>query len=443
MSRLLFSLLSFTFILSNAVAQSVESEIYLEIEQGFEDKGQIFNELLDSYEKILVENKILLDTTAKSRRLFVHLVGQSQEFGRILPMHEEALELQLILSLKHLADAIITVQQRDSVAFSTSTLASVFNKIYANESNARTWQNNVRDALGQLKQEDWEHPFYRALTLFLSANFSDLRFISTDRIWESESDYKRLDPSLTIEKRNILNINENVKDKLFINGEIMDDVADLSFKVKQFYTTNRGLSKEETGTNIKDPNYDGWDLPFFSHLDLKSANEEIEETRDLMLAEIKKESPDWREFRMLCNMEEFWISSRRFLELTETQNLREIHPQAHIRIITPKRDTSDDITQELDIIANTVTQLRNKEALRVFGESYEAILNRQNFFLNDALKLRYLESQFPLLIMVNPQRSSHATPPPVDEIRTGPPPAEEKRTLPPRPKIPPPPAGGN
>ncbi|XOV66512.1 MAG: hypothetical protein ACFHU9_12870 [Fluviicola sp.] len=440
MIRLLILLITCFFTTTDVSSQSIESQLFEELQGSFKAEGEDLNKVLDAYEAVLVENKILKDTSAFSRRLFTHLVGQSEELGRILPMNEAALEFQLAHSMDHMERSILAVMARDSNAFSESSLAKVFDAMYSNDPKERTYQNNVRNALGILTSEDWEHPFYRALTLFLSANFSDLRYETSDQIYESANDYKKLSNKLVFEGRNILDIQKNAAGHILIKTYHISDPAAIKDFVIRFYTMNRSLSQEEVKENIKNDSYEGWNYPFYSHLDLESINSEIDDQRELMISEVGKEYPDWIEFRRLNIKEEYWINCRRFLEISNANNLKIIHPHAHVRLVTYRGDSINDISEELNAITLAVTQLRNDEALNVFGESYEVILNRQNFFLNDALKLRYLENQFPLIIMVNPSRRGHSQPPPTDEmvlpppVYATPPPTDEIRTPPP-PKV--------
>ena len=242
---------------------------------------------------------------------------------------------------------------------------------------------------------------------------------------QSETDYARLSRSLgvnvhSIDARNVCIIRSNKLGHLNIRGKIVDTTDALKPILRDFMSFNRNLSREQSIERIQDKTYEGYNYPFFSIISDSELNSQIR-TITQQLDTVQNSE---RLRKNLIWVRALWIQKKHFLHAIQRENLKEIQSQAHFRIEPQVRD-QEHVNELLVPILEVISELRNVEAEARFGESFDAISKRSNFLLNDHFKLRYLENQYPLFILVNPERISNGFGPPPEKVVTKPLPEQD------------------
>lgn len=220
---------------------------------------------------------------------------------------------------------------------------------------------------------------------------------------------KKLDittPPVKIEDRNIFEIKANAANRLMIRNEIIENSDDISERVLEFYRMNRGLTAEQTRNLIKQESYRGYDFPFYSRVTLDKIVEEVDKNeKELALAEEKGDEAFITFYETTMND---WMKKEAAIKTLGVDELIEIHPQAHIRIVVQQETEYRLFAKIHSEIQEALTELRNEAAMKYFGESYEKMSKRKaqdkSDEKGDGKKMKAIEVLFPeSIIEVKPK----------------------------------------
>ena len=202
-------------------------------------------------------------------------------------------------------------------------------------------------------------------------------------------------PPVPVEQRCIMAIKANNKNQLMVRDEIMTDRDKISERIVEFYTKNEKI----TGTNINN-------FPLYTFSSMAYINKKIDETiaRTEMM-EAEEYSDEMIEFTYSQLAE--WEKKKRALKLYGASTLPEVDQTANIRIEVQTATDYGLFSKIHSEIQEGIYELRNKEALRLFEESYAVIEKRFNQDENneDRQKLDLLEILYPArIIEVTPKQ---------------------------------------
>jgi biopolymer transport protein ExbD len=87
-------------------------------------------------------------------------------------------------------------------------------------------------------------------------------------------------PPPPIQQRDICAIVANSSNQLMVRGEIVENPDDISDLVLEFFQKNEKLSKNETERYAMDPNYPGYEFPFYNRFGMAMLDRKIQEATD-------------------------------------------------------------------------------------------------------------------------------------------------------------------
>ena len=407
---LLFLILSYS-----AQAQSVEDKVLEQLNISFEEEGVHLNDLVREYESELMDAGFLESTDLEGWKMLLKEMSSRGFVAHVASGNVALLNIEFQLSLQHFTRAVKNVELADSNAYRTSAIHAFVERYprplrSAVPTTSYLWQT-VNNADAVLK----EHPLYKQLIVLIVANYSFLLDNSSDKILQSETDYSRWIMAFgghipSFEERNICQVRIGHNGEIKARRNVVAEMQEIKPVLRDFMTFNRSLSIEETEKYIKDHSYEGYNMPFFSQVSDAEINIEIEKLN----AQIDTLEVNSQPYKQSVFMRELWVQKKQFLHASGGQILKEIHRQAHFRIenFTNRQETVDEAMVPL---LQVISELRNEECEKVFGESFDTVSQRNNFLLNDHFKQHYLENQFPLYILVNSNRI-HSEPPPQEVI---------------------------
>ncbi len=399
------------FLTFNLSAQTVEDEVLEELRISFKEEGLNLKGLVKEYEDLLIEGKLLKDGSVKSwENLLRNMCGRGV-IAHVASYDLEIVELEFQLSLQHFSKAVTKVKKADELRFVKSDLHPFIERYPQSKFNAEPTLTYLYQTFDGASKDLEKHDLYKHLLVLTIANFTDILDNSGDKILRSESDYARWIRSLggnipLMESRNICRVQINALDQVMIRNERTDSAQFIKPTISAFLTYNRSLTLEETAEKIKDRSYEGYDLPFFSHITDAQINEKIEAINSQL-----DTVSDNRMLKGLIWTREQWLRKKHFLHTNGGEYLKEIHGDAHLELISTTNNPQQ-INELLVPVLEVLAELRNEECLAVFGESFAEVSKRNNFLLNDHYKLRYLENKFPLFILVNPNQYMYPDGPP-------------------------------
>jgi biopolymer transport protein ExbD len=201
-------------------------------------------------------------------------------------------------------------------------------------------------------------------------------------------------PPVDVEFRNILAIKANAQNQLMVRGEIISDPDKISEKIVEFYSKNEKVndltnnfpmysrvSKSVINTNIRQIEYEA------EQLEAQGASAEMIDFKYNQLAE--------------------WEKKATALKLYGANELPEIHFQANIRVEVQDATSYELFAKIQTEIEEGIYELRNDEAMRLFGEPYGTIKTRfaQDQNGADKEKLNLLDILYPArIIEVTPKK---------------------------------------
>jgi biopolymer transport protein ExbD len=189
---------------------------------------------------------------------------------------------------------------------------------------------------------------------------------------------KKLDippEDVEIDTRNVFEIKANASNRLMIRDEIIENPDDISERVLEFYRMNRGLTAEQTRELIKQESYKGFNFPFYSRVKLDEITEKVDENeRELANAEEEGDEAFITFYETTMNK---WMKKETAIKTLGVDELIEIHPQAHIRIVVQQKTEYKLFAKIHSEIQEALTELRNEAAMKYFGETYEKMSKRK------------------------------------------------------------------
>ncbi len=202
-------------------------------------------------------------------------------------------------------------------------------------------------------------------------------------------------PPVPVEKRCIMAIKANNKNQLMVRDEIMSNPDMISERIVKFYRENEKV----TVPNLND-------FPQYTRISMSAINRKIDEA--LQAAE-KMEDEDYPSEMIDFKYSQLaeWEKKKRALKLYGENELPEIDQTANIRIEVQTATNYSLFAKIHTEIEEAIYELRNKEAERLFKESYGVIKKRFNQDENadDRQRLDLLEILYPArIIEVTPKQ---------------------------------------
>lgn len=217
-----------------------------------------------------------------------------------------------------------------------------------------------------------------------------LIFFLVTTTMEKDTAYLRQIPKLLenppevppIEKRNICEIKANRQNELLFRGERLADPDKISDKIIEFYTMNENLTERQTAALIQDPSYKGYKFPFYSYVTASKIQENIEKEYILQEEAEAVDNMEFVEFHDKAIAD--WQEKQKALRVLNANELKELHPQAHIRVDV-QRDTEYQLFAKIQSeIEEAIYALRDKAAKKYFNESYGTMKKRRENDKSDA-----------------------------------------------------------
>lgn len=214
-------------------------------------------------------------------------------------------------------------------------------------------------------------------------------------------------PAPPLEPRNICEIRANNQNQLLFRKEAVEDPSKISEKIVEWYRMNENLSESQMSQKIKDNGYEGYNFPFYSYVTKEVIQENIDRQYDLADQAEAVENYEIMKFHMDAVNE--WQGKMRAIKLLGKSVLKEIHPQAHIRVEVQQKTEYELFATIQSEIQEALFELRDEAAKEIFQESYATIKKRyENDKADkkgDKKKLELLEILYPgRIIEVKPKR---------------------------------------
>lgn len=204
-----------------------------------------------------------------------------------------------------------------------------------------------------------------------------------------------------IEKRNICEIKANSRNELLFRNVPLSNPDKISDKIVEFYRKNENLTPSQTAANIRNEGYLGYTFPFYSFVTL----EEI--ATNIKIEEIKLDEADAVDNGDLVEFHDKairdWREKEKALKTLKQNQLKEIHPQAHIRIDVQQQTKYELFAKIQSEVEEAIYELRDDAAKKYFQESYGVIKQRRAMDKSDAKgdqkKLDVLDVLYPARII--------------------------------------------
>jgi len=196
-----------------------------------------------------------------------------------------------------------------------------------------------------------------------------------------------LDQDVEVEKRNILAIKANNQNQLMVRGEVFSDPSKISEFILKFYQTNE---------KVNDPSNN---FPMYSTTTLALCEQQMTEL-DSQIEEAERVGNSKLAEFFLSSYDE-WNKKKQALKLYGKDEMRELAVQAHIRIEVQEQTAYSIFSQIHNEIEEAIFELRDKECMRLFSESYGILKRRhaQDSDPKDKSKLDLLEILYPARII--------------------------------------------
>lgn len=210
-----------------------------------------------------------------------------------------------------------------------------------------------------------------------------------------------------VEDRNICEIRANSQNALLFRDEELKDQDKISEKILEFYRMNEGLTETQTAERIKQQTYEGFNYPFYSFISVKGIEDAISSEYELAEKAEEAGNDDLAEFHYKSIDE--WKKKQKVLKTLGTDELKEIHPQAHVRVVVQQRTDYELFAKIQSEIEEAIYELRDEAAKKYFGESYGVMKTRRAMDKadekGDQPKLDVLEVLYPArIIEVRPKK---------------------------------------
>ncbi len=178
-----------------------------------------------------------------------------------------------------------------------------------------------------------------------------------------------------IEDRNICEIRANSQNALLFRNEELEDPNEISEKILEFYRMNEVLTESQTEARIQQSSYEGYNYPFYSFITLKGIEDAIE--KEYKLAEEAEAVDNYDIADFHYKSVDDWKKKQKALQTLGINELKEIHPQAHIRVVVQQRTEYKLFAKIQSEIEEAIYELRDDAAKKYFGESYGVMKTRR------------------------------------------------------------------
>ncbi|XLS28087.1 ExbD/TolR family protein [Flavobacteriaceae bacterium M23B6Z8] len=216
-------------------SERIETKIMDCTYQAFEDNGEAFKAAVVDYENLLIEEKILVDSSGKSYVRALRNIADVKKSNKI-PSKFFAAELQNIE--KPDQEKVRKCQEiinKDSASYNISKLKGLERvMINAQKSKDLKASSLMNDVLNVLKEEDFEHDFYKIRIFVL------LSMIGDSPLMENQPAEIR-DKEKEVDLTNALRITIDDKNQIFINDQKVA-VKDLGKRIKSYGEKNKSKS---------------------------------------------------------------------------------------------------------------------------------------------------------------------------------------------------------
>jgi predicted SnoaL-like aldol condensation-catalyzing enzyme len=209
-----------------------------------------------------------------------------------------------------------------------------------------------------------------------------------------------------IQERDICAIIANSSNELMVRKELVANPDDISDLVLDFFRTNEKLTTEETAVGSMDPNFSGFNFPFYNRFGIDEINRKIAQTTKEAedVEEVEDADPVLIQYYWAKVKE--WEKKKKALKLYGKSELPEISPQAHIRIEVQIKTGYVLFARIQSEIEEALFELRDDAAQRIWGFGYGRIVTQLG---NEPTDAEYLAKKA-LLELLYPARIIEVTP---------------------------------
>lgn len=192
-------------------------------------------------------------------------------------------------------------------------------------------------------------------------------------------------------KRMELQIIMNQRNEIMIKNRFpLIQLNQIRPAILEYYQTN-ALENDVTNS-----------FPLYSKTTMSQIKNEIRTIQAILDDELKKEHPTKETVHIRQEQIAAWEQKAKLLSILNTNVLREIHPQAHIKI-----DYKPETTIQNQVIDTTIMafyEFRDSTSQEYFNESYARIFKRYQLEkdTNDFNKLFALKILYPIQVFVKP-----------------------------------------
>jgi biopolymer transport protein ExbD len=213
----------------------IETELMECYYQTYSDNGAELKRLISNYQSLLVKEKVIADSSAKSYLNFYQKIAEEKEFEHV-PSKSFLTELQNIEK----PNGMINRECQSRVLADSSSYDT--NKIFILEDAISSVQEAgdlspslvAKQILTVLTEEDFELEYYRLRTLFLF-DMLNVDYGIDNKLRTATGEI--IEHDLT----NALKISTNEKNDIFVNGQKVN-IEQLKKKVKDYGQKNKGSS---------------------------------------------------------------------------------------------------------------------------------------------------------------------------------------------------------
>lgn len=415
--------ISIVLILNKANCQEIDNALFIKLEAQFQMRNIELDNAIIRIEEYCIDNKMIVDDSWNSKIKYLEIVLKTDSIPRQNISDSLYSRLKFDLPLQPLSEITHDFKMsEDSIRFGSSKFNRILQQIESSELKDRGNPSLIAKALlDNLNAEDFQKPFYKAVFFMIIANFYNIHYRSLDFMLIGEKDYAQhfgtsdFDWPL-IESRNYCDLYVDQMGVVKLNGERLIRPSHLSDQLKEYYLKNRSLSKEEARMAIADPQYKGYNYPFYSYVTLLELDQKIMEVIKEYEDLLALKSTDSVKLRDVFNDIFAWQRKKQFLLIYKKEQLIEIHYLANLRVIIEKNADISLLNKLGNEIVQAFSELRDMESIKTFDESYNEILVRHNFLLNDFAKLGLLENLFPMRTFINPPYINDPPPPSMEII---------------------------
>ena len=183
-------------------------------------------------------------------------------------------------------------------------------------------------------------------------------------------------PPPPIQQRDICAIVANSSNQLMVRDDIVDNPDDISDLVLEFFQTNEKLSRSETERYAMDPNYPGFEYPFYNRFSKAEIDRKIQEETEN--AETIENTPgaDAALIEYAWNKVSEWEKRARALKMYGKGELPELSPQAHVRIEVQTGTGYQYFAKIHSEINEAIFELRDEASQRLWGLDYGVIITQ-------------------------------------------------------------------